>query len=233
MVPDRKKAGFFGERLITEPFVISGIYQLTPDVEKKYVYIPIDRWRGVLKTGENTVSFLDILVSDSANVNEVKQRLKTELSPGFVVKDRLELNLAVLKMLNMENAFTYVVGLLFLVIAVFNIVGSIIILVLKKKKDRFVMAALGLELKDIRKIFFYYGNLLILGSGLLGLLLGSILVVLQKKFGFVNVPGTYLVYPVEIRWENYLIVFISLVAVAFISSYLASLAVNKNGNHFN
>jgi len=227
VIPAKSSGTFFKENLITRPFVISGVYQLTPDVEKKYVYVPADQWRQILQTGPQMVSFLDLTVQEPENIKSVKEKLNRALPSYLKIKDKLELNEALLKMLNLENAFTYLMGLLFLIIAVFNIVGSIIILILKKKKDRFVLSALGMDISDIRKIFFHYGTLLILLSGGIGLVLGTLLVYLQKHFGWINVPGTYLVYPVEFKLINYLIVAGSLILIALISSYLASRAVKE------
>ena len=207
--------------------MVSGIYRLTPDAEKKYVYVPLAQWQQLLGKDRKSVSFIDLRVDDEKNIDRIKNRLQEQLGPAFQVKDKLELNRGLLKMLNLENAFTYFTGLLFLIIAVFNIVGSIIILILKKKKDRFVLSALGMDLGQIKKIFFYYGNLLILGSGLAGLILGSIFVGLQQKYGFINVPGTYMTYPVEMKLSNYLIVIGSLLLVGLISSHLATRAVKE------
>ncbi len=227
VIPSRKRSGFFKENLVTKPFIVSGIYLLTPDTEKKYVYVSLESWRKMLQTGLQTVSFVDIELNNGSRIDRVKAELLKHLPHNLTVKDKLELNRSILKMLNLENAVTYIVGLLFLIIAVFNIVGSIIILILKKKKDRFVLSALGMDLSDVRRVFFYYGTFLILMSGTVGLVLGNLLVFLQKKFGWIYVPGTYMVYPVEFRWSNYLLVSLSLIFIAVLSSFLASRAVKE------
>jgi len=226
-IPARKTSGLMQEQLISKPFVVSGIYQLTPDVEKKYVYVPIRDWRQMLRLKDNEVSFIDIKLKDKNAVPSVKAYLRKHLPAGLTVKDKMELNRSVMKMLNMENLFTYITGLLFLIIAVFNIVGSIIILILKKKKDRFVLSSLGMDLARVRKIFFYYGNMLILFSGLAGLVLGIIIVWIQKQTGWVKVPGTYLTYPVQIKWTNMALVVLTVVLISLTASWLASRAVKE------
>ncbi len=227
MIPSIKKKMGFNSQLITKPFIVSGIFHITPETEKKYVYMPLDVWQNILSLNNEKVSFLDIKLKNSGEIQTVKTYLKNHLPENLAVMDRLEMNRTVLKMLNLENLVTYVIGLLFLIISAFNIVGSIIILILKKKKDRFVFSALGLDLSSVKKIFFLYGNLLIFLSGMAGLVLGIIIVWAQKKFELVNVPGTFLVYPVEFRLKNFLIVIITLLLVSLVSSWLASYMVKE------
>jgi len=197
-------------------------------MENKYVYVPLDTWQNMLGLNRNRISFVDIRIDENTSREKAKEYLQSALPPHLTVKDRLELNRAVLKMLNIENIFSYLTGFLFLTIAVFNVVGSIIILILKKKKDRFVMRALGLGLPQIRIIFFYYGNYLILGAGVAGILLGIIIVWIQQKTGWVKVPGTYLAYPVEIKWLNLGIVAVTVVFLSITASALAAKAVKND-----
>jgi len=227
IIPSRKTGlpGMTG--LQTRPVVVAGIYQLTPDTEKKYAYMPADLWREMLMLSPEEVSYIDLRLEKGADVHRIKHLLQQQLGERFRIADKTELNRSILKMLNTENLFTYITGLLFLIIAVFNIVGSIVILILKKKQDRFVLGALGMSLKRIRKIFFLYGNMLILISGAIGLVLGIIIVGIQQQTGWIKVPGTYLPYPVRYRWGNLILVILTVLFLSVTASWLASKAVKE------
>ncbi len=203
---------------------VSGIYFTTSDFEKKYVFSPVSFARKLLKKKENQISFLDIKVKKGYDLQEVKKNLQKTLPGNFRIADKMMLNKALFKMLNTENLATYFVGTLILIIAVFNIIGAIIILIINKRKDRFILNSLGMNPGQIRKIFFHYGFMLIVLSGILGLLAGLILLFLQLKYGWITIPSTNLVYPMEFRWQNVFIVLLTLLALAAFSAFISSKA---------
>jgi len=222
-----KGNGVTGIGFSAEHFFVTGLYRVTTDFEDKYVYAPLNRVRRLLHMPADKVSFVDIRLDKNTDLSAVKKRLAGMLPANVQVKDKFELNRTMFRMLNSENLITYFVGTLILIIAIFNIVGSLIILILKKKKDRFVLWTVGLDSASVRKIFFYYGQMLIALSGFSGLLLGLLAIWLQKKYGFLLVPGTGLVYPVEIRWVNILGVALTVILLAVAGAYLGSYPAKK------
>jgi lipoprotein-releasing system permease protein len=222
-----KLSAFQGASLISRPFLVSGIYRMTPEIEKKYVFIPLSEALRLLKLPPGKISFVDVRLRNEEELSRTKEYLKQKLPAGLRIKDKYELNKSVFKMLNMENLITYTVGVLFLVISIFNIVGSIIILVLNKKRDRFVLKALGLPLDKVRAVFFRYGVMLIIISGIIGMVLGLILVTVQLYTGWIKIPGTNLVYPVRLEWKNFVAVLLTLVLIAVVSSRLAVFSVRE------
>ncbi len=206
--------------------VVSGIYFTTSDFEKKYIFSSRALVSKLLGIKGTEYSFIDVLLEHHANEKQVRSAIK-KIFPEVMIKDKKELNKALFKMLNTENIATYFVGTLILIISVFNIIGAIVILILRKEKDRFVLSGMGMETNKIRKIFFEYGMGLILLSGMIGLILGILIVFIQKKFGLLVVPGTQLVYPVEITIKNLLAVIFTLIFLATLSSYLASRVAKK------
>ncbi len=206
--------------------VVSGIYFTTSDFEKKYIFSSQALASKLLGVKKDEFSFLDVLLNKNADEKQTVLQIK-KILPHTSIKNKKELNKALFKMLNTENIATYFVGTLILIISIFNIVGAIVILILRKEKDRFVLSSMGMDIRSIRKIFFEYGTGLILSSGLVGLILGILIVYIQKKFGLLNVPGTHLVYPVEITFRNIFLVLITLIFLAVLSSYSASRIVKK------
>ena len=142
------------------------------------------------------------------------------------VKTRAQLNATLYKMLNTENIAVYLIFTLVIIIALFNLIGALIMMVLDKKANLKTLYNLGTEVKDLRKIFLLQGTLLSVFGGAIGLLLGIIIVVLQQQFQLVMITQS-LAYPVEFSFQNVAIVFGTIVTLGFISSVIASSRVTK------
>ena len=202
--------------------LVSGIYQNTLDFENRYIFVPLPIARDLLGLKNNEVSYVDLELAPGVTLTMAGPRLQALLPSGLMLTDKYRMNRSLFKMLNSENLITYLVGAFIMLIAVFNVTGAIIILILYKKRDRFILSVLGMTPDRIRGIFFRYGFRLVMLSGLTGLVLGLIVVGLQKYFGWVKVPGTSLVYPVEIRLTNILIVLATVTLLAWVSARFAS-----------
>jgi lipoprotein-releasing system permease protein len=129
-------------------------------------------------------------------------------------------------MLNTENIAVYLIFTLVIIIALFNLIGALIMMVLDKKANLKTLYNLGSEIKDLKKIFLLQGTLLSFFGGIIGLLLGIIIVVIQQQFNLVMITET-LAYPVVFNLQNVVIVFFTILSLGFISSWIASSRVNK------
>jgi len=199
-----------------------GIYQNTLDYEQKYMFVPIQEARRLLHLTHDEISYLDMDLVHPEDLEKMKNKIQKMLPESLRIVDKYEMNRSLLKMLNSENLITYVVGAFIMLIALFNILGTIIMMILYKKKDRFILRALGLPSSGIRRIFFHYGFRMIVLGGFMGLLLGIVVVLLQQHFQWVKVPGTMLVYPVRLGWQNVLLVAITILLLALLASWSAS-----------
>jgi len=145
----------------------------------------------------------------------------------LVFKNRIQQNDALYKMLNTENLAVYLIFTLVLIIALFNVVGSIIMMILDKKQNLKTLFNLGATISEIRKIFFMQGVLMTLLGGILGILLGVIIVMLQMQFNLVMITNS-LPYPVKLDVVNVLVVFITITILGILASKIASGRVNEN-----
>jgi len=127
-------------------------------------------------------------------------------------------------MLNAENLFTYLFVSLIAAIAIFNLAGTILMVILEKRGNIRTLFFMGLTIKEIRKIFFYNGMLMTLIGVSFGLILGSIAVILQQQIGFVPITPS-LPYPVQYKLLNLLIVFVTICGLGWVASKMASLRV--------
>jgi lipoprotein-releasing system permease protein len=203
-----------------------GIYRLTDDIDRKYVYANIALARDLLNYDEDEVSAVEIRLNDEADLKEVQDEMKRRLGSGFEVRTRQQLNSVFYKMLNTENLVSYLVFTLVLIIALFNVIGAIVMMIIDKRENLKTLYHLGSEIRDIRRIFVFQGFLLTCFGLLTGLLVAIPLVILQKKFGFIMITQS-LAYPVEFRAINVLVVVVTLLVLGFIASQIASGRISK------
>ena len=144
----------------------------------------------------------------------------------LIIKNRAQLNDALYKMLNTENLAVYLIFTLVLIIAFFNVIGSLIMMMLDKKKSLNTLFNIGATVKDIRKIFFFQGSLMSIVGGLLGLGVSLIIAVLQKIFDLVMITPS-IAYPVTIKLENFFIVFFTISVLGVIASKIASVRITE------
>ena len=129
-------------------------------------------------------------------------------------------------MLNTENIAVYLIFTLVIIVALFNLIGALIMMILDKKSNLKTLFNLGSEIKNLRQIFLLQGTLLSVGGGIIGLLLGVIVVLIQQQFQLVMITPT-LAYPVVFSIENVLIVLGTIAALGFLASLIASSRVSK------
>ena len=207
--------------------VNTGVFQINESLDNNYVFTSIEAVRALLNYEPARVSALELILEEDASVDEVRNSVGNLFGETVVIKDRFQLNDALYKMLNTENLAVYLIFTLVLIIALFNVIGSIIMMILDKKKNLNTLFNLGVSIKDIRKIFFLQGSLMSVLGGLSGLLLGFILVALQKLFGWVLITPT-LPYPVSIKPLNFLIVFLTIAVLGILSSRIAATRISTN-----
>ena len=204
--------------------VVSGIYQLTNELDQKYVYCSIDLARELLKLNKQTISNIEIKVIPGSDLEIIKNQIVNLLN--VEVKDRIQLNDAIYKMLNTEHLAAYLLSTLVLIIALFNLIGSIIMLISDKKSNLITLLKIGSTIKQIRYIFFFLGNLISILSGTIGILMGLLLVLLQQKFALIMITP-YLAYPTKFSFSNIITVFVTLTILGIIASAIASASIKK------
>jgi lipoprotein-releasing system permease protein len=209
-----------------EKVVVSGVYQVNEDLDGKYVFTDIAFARNLLSLDESQLSSIEIKMKPNASEKELRAEIERIFPDGIDIKNRIQQNDALYKMLNTENIAVYLIFTLVLIIALFNVIGSIIMMILDKRKNIKTLYSLGAPLKGIRKIFFLQGALMTFLGGLLGIIIGVIAVTLQLKFGLINITST-LPYPVKMEFINILIVFVTINVLGIIASKIASSRVRE------
>ena len=205
--------------------VLSGVYQIEENLDKKYIFAELPLVQSLLERGYDEVSGVSFRLAPGTDEGAARTAIQEVLGPGVQLKNRKELNQTLYRMLNTENLATYLIFTLVLIIALFNVVGAIIMMILDKQQHSRTLYSLGLTLKELRRIYFVQGVLVTSAGGVIGILIGSILIVSQKYFGWLKITPS-LAYPVEYRLANVLLVLVTIVVLGVIAARIASNRIN-------
>lgn len=206
--------------------VVQGIYQLTEDLDKKYVFSSLDEARFLLGVTPDKVSAIEVKLAPQADEKMATEAIVRAFEQPVIVKNRVQLNDALYRMLNTENIAVYLIFILVLIIALFNLVGAIIMMILDKKDDLQTLYALGMNQRQMRQIFFWQGTMASVVGATIGIALGALIVWLQQQFSLVMISPT-LAYPVAITPMNTLIVLVTIVVLGLLASLVASSRVKN------
>jgi lipoprotein-releasing system permease protein len=203
-----------------------GVFAISEELDAKYVFSDLGLAQDLLGYKSNEVSALEIKFSQPTAENEVKTALEKIFKDKLILKNRTQLNDALYKMLNTENIAVYLIFTIVIIIALFNLIGALIMMILDKKSNLKTLYNLGVEVKNLRKIFLFQGTLLSVIGGIIGLILGVIIVLIQQQFQLIMITPT-LAYPVVFSFQNVMIVFLTIFLLGFVASLIASSQVSK------
>jgi lipoprotein-releasing system permease protein len=203
-----------------------GIFELTEELDRKFTFIVLDLAQQLLGYSENQISAIEVKVIDLDNRKAVIETLIKKLGSDFKFETREQLNALLYKMLNTENLASYLIFTLILIIALFNVIGALIMMIFDKKSNLKTLYNLGTDIRDIRKIFTFQGFLLSFFGLLIGLALAIILVLLQKEFGLFMITP-HLAFPVAFKMSNVITVFFTILILGFIAAKIASSRITK------
>lgn len=206
--------------------VASGMYQVNEDLDSKYVFSDLNFARTLLNLDSTKVTSIELKVLPNSSEEKLRADIQNIFPEEIIIKNRIQQNDGLYKMLNIENLFVYIFVSLIAAIAIFNIAGTIIMMILEKRGNIKTLSAMGLSIKKIRRIFFYKGLLMTLIGLFIGLIIGVIAVLLQQEFGFVPITPT-LPYPVRFELINLIIVFFTISMLGGIASKIAATKVTK------
>ena len=180
---------------------------------------------------DNEVSALELKTAPGTHIGKVKKELRKALGDDFTVKDRYEQQEDTFKIVKIEKFISYLFLCFILLIACFNIISSVSMLILDKEKNITTLRNMGADDNLICRIFIYEGNLISLCGAALGLVLGVILCLIQQKFGIISLgqAGTFVVdaYPVSVHFSDILLVFVTVIVVSSVSVWLPIRMLNK------
>ena len=203
-----------------------GLFNINEELNNEYIFSDISLAKALLNFNENQLTALELNLNSNTDESDTRAKLQAAYPNRFLIKNRAQLNDALFKMLNTENLAIYLIFTLVIIIALFNVIGAIIMMILDKKKSLNTLFNLGTEPKTIRSIFFWQGSLMTIFSGIIGVTIGLIVVFLQQTFELVMLTPE-LSYPVRLDFLNILIVLATIFALGIIASRIASQRITR------
>ena len=170
--------------------------------------------------------YTDLYFSNFKKNKKLKQKLKEHFT-DYKVQSHGEINETLFKMIQSEKLVVTLIMIMIVMISAFNVISTVIILILEKEKDIQTLRVLGLTKSSIQSVFFQNGVLINTIGLSLGLVVGTIIIIIQKNTGFISVGDMGLAYPVELKVINYFIILLTAFFIALISSFVSSSAVKK------
>jgi lipoprotein-releasing system permease protein len=219
-----------GQDLTTLALPVSGIFEVQQDFDNITI-VPLSFARKLLDE-ENQISSIEINLIPGIDPDDFKQELEGKIGKSFSVKNRIEQNKVLYNILGTEKWAVYIILTFILIIAIFNIIGSLTMLVIDKVKDIAILRSLGAGKRFIQQIFLLEGMMITMAGCVIGLFVGFLFCLMQQKYGLVKMSQENLMisnaYPIGFKWTDFLLVFVTVCLFSFVASGLsARLSVKK------
>jgi len=208
------------------PSVVRGVFGISEEYNNTYVFSQLELARELLNYRHDEFSAIEISTTENADLNLIQNKIQSLFDQKVEVKTRLQLNDELYKMLNTENLMVYLICTLVVIIALFNLIGSVIMAILDKKENIKTLSHLGAIPKEINKIFFYQGLISTMAGSTIGIIFGLVLIFLQLNFDLILITAS-LPYPVKVSFLNIIIVLLTTIGLGMLASKIASSRAGK------
>jgi lipoprotein-releasing system permease protein len=232
MVPKNERKVYLNpEDAFHKGFVLpTGVFAIQQEFDEKFVLVPYSFVEELTESYDKATS-IELKLKDYSKVNNTVKELKKILDKNLQIKNRLQQNASLFKVINTERLAVYVILSFVLFIVSFNIIGSLSMLVMDKDKDIAILRAMGASEQTIRNIFMLEGILSAMIGASIGLLLGFIICYIQKEFGLIKLQGSgsFVIqsYPVEIHALDFVLTFLIVLLISFIASIYPAYKASK------
>ena len=206
-------------------FDIEGIYQISKDIESKYVFAPFSSVSKLIGLPDNNYTSVEIFSNNKLNQTQLEELALVLFDNNVSVLNKQDLNPALYKMLNTENLAVYLIFSLISFVAMFNLVGALSIMIVEKRKDLRILKSIGGDKNDINRVFFLLGVLITITGCFIGIGVASIIVLFQNNLSFISVPGTSIPYPISLGFKNVLIVLMTISSLGLLTSFWSTRGV--------
>ena len=198
----------------------AGSFSINDEFDYKYSIMNIEKARELLDYTTEVTS-VELGIAKDADLEQVQKEIEKTVGDKYAIKNREQQNALLYKTLKSEKLWTFIILIFILVIATFNVIGSLTMLIIEKKKDISILHNMGADIRTIRRIFLVEGMLITFIGALSGLVLGTLICVLQMKFSFVKFEEGYVVdaYPVSFHLPDFILVTIAVLLIGFMASW--------------
>lgn len=201
----------------------SGVFGIQQEFDAKYVLVPIDFAQNLFEYSNSDVSALELKIKPGYTIRKLQKEFKEILGTDYEIKDRYQQHEMFYKIMKSEKWSIFLILTFILIIASFNIIGSLTMLIIDKKEDIATLRALGANLQTIRKIFLAEGWMISIVGALIGLVIGLFICWLQIEFEFVRLKGagSFIIdaYPVKMIGKDFVAVFFTVITIGFVAAW--------------
>ena len=201
----------------------SGIFSISAEFDIKYMLVPLSFARNLFEYPDE-ISSVEIMLSPGSNVKLVQKKVKAYCGADYKVQNRFEQQEVLYKIMKSEKWAVFLILSFILLIATFNVIGSLTMLILDKRRDITVLRSMGADDTSIRKIFLSEGMLISLIGAIAGIALGALICWLQQHYGIVKLQGgsgAFIIdaYPVKMKFTDFIWVFITVFLIGFAATW--------------
>lgn len=210
----------------------SGVFQLQQNsYDADLIYVPLDMARRLFDYPAEATQ-VEVKLVPGADESRVMDGIKTALGKGYTVKNRLMQQAMAYKMVNVEKWMAFLLLAFILVIATFNVISTLTLLIIEKDRSIATFLSMGASGSQVTRIFVAEGWLISLVGAVAGIVVGLVLCVCQQQFGWLKLgadPATVVVhaYPVEVVWTDVVVVFVLVAAVGLLTSVVTSMTMRR------
>ncbi len=214
---------------VRKPLFPSGIFSVEQEYDSQYIYVPIEVMRELLMY-DSEISALEIKFTEGADEERVQSQVEQIFGPEYRVKNKFQQQEIFYKVMKSERLAIFFILTFILIIASFNIIGSLTMLIIEKQRDIGILRNMGADKKLIKRIFIFEGWMISLIGVAAGLTLGFIICWLQQHYGLVRLQGETLImdaYPVRMKISDFMAVLGTVLAIGYIASWFPARQMSK------
>jgi len=209
----------------------SAVFSIQQDFDTKYAIVPIEFARELMDY-QDEVTSLELAIKKSAKAENVKKEIQSLIGDDFEVKNRFEQQVLLYRIMKSEKWAIFFILTFILIIAAFNVISSLTMLILDKKDDILTLHRLGAGNKLIQRIFMLEGMMISIGGALLGLTFGGLISWVQQQFGLISLgggSGAFVIdaYPVQLQTNDFVVVFFTVIAIGFFVAWYPVQQISK------
>ena len=209
----------------------SGLFSVNTDIDKELIILPIGKMQELLEYN-NEVSGVEIRLTEDADNKELRRlqkEISRQLGPEFKVKDRFQQNESLYKMMKYEKAAIYMILIFVILIIAFNIFGSLTMLIIEKRSDIQTLKSMGATDRLIKRIFVLEGWMISLSGLAAGLVIGILFSLLQQWFGFIKMPGYFVIqaYPIILSWSDVALTTFGVASIGYLIALIPANTLNR------
>ncbi|HAQ65771.1 MAG TPA: hypothetical protein DCR43_07975 [Bacteroidales bacterium] len=215
----------------SSPVFASGVFSVQQDFDTRYILTSLQFARSLMNY-TNELTALEIRFKPGANTDKIRTETRNILGNGFRIKDRYEQQEMLYKIMKSEKWAVFLILSFIILISAFNVIGSLTMLILDKRKDITILEAMGAGAGLVRRIFFIEGMIISLGGAFIGVLLGLLVCLLQQQFGIIklgNEGSTFVVsvYPVAMQFTDFVFTISIVGLIGVIASWIPARQISR------